>query len=665
MRSTLLLLFVTLSVLKLPAQDVPEVTFGQLSDADRSLMTVPGDTSAEAYVLYDRQGLDFEYNETDGPSLVETFHQRIKLLRPSAFERANVSIRYNPKYEKIEEVEGYIHLPTGGTLPVTADQVKDERVGEERSVVKFTFPRVSEGAVIEYRYKRRAASILVPTPFVFQQDIPVRWAQFDAMIPPYYGYITLGTAQLDVNRAKITRRAWGPNFGGGAYRSGQEKIEHSDLLWAKRDLPAFKSQPYTNNETDYLPKIQLQLQSVQYPNRPKQTVFGTWQETVDELQDRQDFGRYYRNKINYAKVWKAFEPELAGLQTDREKIAAAYRFVTRSIGWNEQYRWLASGSPNKVFEEGKGNSADLNILLLSLLNEAGITAHPLLVSLRNTGAPIEQYPLLDQFNHLMVYTEVEGKPLFLDAGDPDRPARLPRHDALNHRGWVGDRDHPRWVSIEVPTSRKTTMVEMDVASDGVLTTKVRGRLENYFAFEGKNMLYTATTEREKPVVREIAAGFPQSSVNSFTVLEGKTDRPEVLDFEAALSIPTEGGMTDYIYLQPVLVPVLEEDLADSEQRTLPIDFGYPWEQQYVATIRLPAGYRLQEAPAPVRIRAEDGSMVAEFSAEERGPELLSVTFKVQLGRTLYTAQEYAALRDMYRRVIDMQESLLVLKRQAK
>ena len=472
----------------LAAQQVPDIVFGKVSDEDRQLMVVPGDSTAEAYVLYNRLNLDFEYSETDGPSLVEQYHHRVKLIKPSSFSRADVVLSFDREYESIGDVEAYLHLPSGGTLPVRPERIIYNKTSDTEEEIKFTFPQVIEGAIIEYRYTRRRKSILIPTPFLFQQDIPVRWAQFDAMIPPYYGYVSLATANLDVNESKFTRRAWGPTFITGPYNNGADKIEHSELRWAMKDLPAFRPQPYSNNATDYIPKVQLQLQNVQYPTGPKRTIFGDWQETVDELQDRQDFGRYYRNKINYGKVWKAFENELAGLETDQQKIAAAYSFVTQNIQWNEHYFFLATGTPNKIFEERSGNSADLNIVLLSLLNEAGIEAHPLLVSLRNTGAPVEQYPLLDQFNHLMVYTEVEGAPLFLDANAPGRPMGLPREAALNHRGWVGDKKNPRWVTIEVPSSRQITMVEMNVSADGEAQTKLQGRLENYFAFAGRSTL---------------------------------------------------------------------------------------------------------------------------------------------------------------------------------
>ena len=661
----LTLLLLCLLGFQLTAQDVPVVEFGRVPPEDRRLTAAPGDSTAEAYVLYDRQSLDFEYREGEGPLLRETFHTRIKLFRPSSFERANVSIGYNRDYGSIDKLEGIIHLPGGGSLPLPADNIKQEKVRDDYYRVKFTFPQVTEGAIIEYRYVRRTKSILIPTTFVYQQDIPVRWAQFDAMIPPYYGYVTLSTPHLDVNETKITRREWGPNFSPGAYNVNNQRIEHTEVLWAMRDLPAFRDQPYSNNTQDYLPQVRLQLESVQYPGRPKQDIFGSWQTTVEELQDRADFGRYYRNKINYNRVYRDFAATLPEGATQTDIITAAYAFVGQNVRWDDQYRMLASRTPNQVYDSRSGNSADLNMILLALLNESGIAAHPLLVSLRDWGAPVEQYPLLDQFDHLMVYAELEAGPVVMDVNDPDRPVGLPRIQALNHRGWVGDKSNPRWVDLEVPLSRNVTMAQITVAADGTAEVGLRMRMNNYYALETRNRLHSAVNLREAPVAREILELFPGGEITRADKLDDDAAHPDRLDYEVAMRLPAGQLSGDYLYIQPVLFPMLDGQLADAERRTLPVDFPYPWEQRYVANVILPEGYTLEDAPQPVRIGTEDGSVTASYSVSQNAGSNLTLMLTVKLSRTLYPATEYRTLREMFRRIIEMQESPLVLKKQAK
>ncbi|NJB85125.1 transglutaminase-like putative cysteine protease [Lewinella marina] len=656
------LLVFLLSGIQLIAQTGPDVTFGPVSDEDRALREAPGDPTAEAYVLFDRLSLDFEFNDTDGPSLTERHHRRVKLLKPSSFDRANITLEYNREYAEISEVEAFIHLPTGGTLPVPSDQIRLEKLNGTREAFKFTFPQVSEGAILEYRYLERRKNILIPSPYYFQEDIPVRWAQYDAMIPPYYRYVSLSAPRLDVNETKLTARAWGPRFNVSPYNGGEQKIDHWDILWAMRDLPSFRDQPYSNNVSDYLPSVRLQLQAVQYPGRPEQSIFGDWKETVKELQDRLDFGRYYRNKVNYSTLWKDAAPSITGQGSEREIIEAAYAFINQHISWNGDYGMLASRTPDQVYQSRTGTSADLNIALLSLLNEAGVEAHPLLVSLRNTGAPIEQYPLLHQFNHLIVYTEVDGQSLLLDAGSADRPAGLPRERALNHRGWVAEKGNPRWISLEVPPSRQITMLDVNVAESGLAEVVIKSRMQDYFAFNGRSALKQRESDAEAPLVPDLLKVMPEARVTSFA--EEVVDDAPLNQFTYTLqaTAPVGQPVDQLLYLQPILLPLVDGELADVEARNFPIDFPYPWQQRYIANLRLPAGYALEEAPDALRLRAADGSMTATYRVEEVAPGHVSVVYSVILDRTLYASSEYPALREMFRRITELQTSPLVFKK---
>ena len=647
----------------LTAQSTGPVEFGRISDADRALSVLPSDSSAEAYVLYDHLALDFEYSDNEGPSTIETIHRRLKLFRPSAYERANVRLTFDREYVDISHVEGLVHLPEGGSIPLTAANIQTQNGEGLSRTISFTFPRLSPGATVEYRYTKRTKSILTPTVYTFQEDIPVRWAEYTAIIPAYYDYVSLGAPGLyHINEAEVVKRAWGPNFSNGAY-THTFKLDHTQLRWVMKDIPAYDYQPYTNNFVDYLPKARLQLRGYQYPGRPKSSVFSSWEETVKDLQDRQDFGRYYRNKINYSKLWRDAEPVVLATTDARSRIEAAYQFIITHYRWDSRYRILASSSPNSTYADGTGNSADLNIALLSLLNEAGIEAYPLLVSLRDQGAPIESYPMLDQFDHLMVYTEVDGKPLLLDANDPDRPAGLPRFSALNHRGWVADEADPRWIDLDVAPARQTAMAVLDVDGSGRTTAAVTARMDSYFAFTTRSKLREMKEETDGPLVADIVRQFPEA-----TVLEGVSageDDPtkDQVALTLKMDVPAGQAIDDYLYVQPVLLPMLDDDLDDVDQRLYPIDFAYPWTQRYIARINLPEGYVVDEVPASTRIKSEDGSIVATYQTQENAAlRTLNVNFTVQLDRTLYAAEEYGALRDMFHRIIELQQAPIVLKR---
>ena len=644
------------------AQSAPEVEFGRVTDEDRRLMAAPGDSTAEAYVLFDRLQLSFEYSEGEGPVLMERHHRRIKLLRPTSFSRANVQLDFDRRYGTISNVEALLHLPGGGSIPVGKDDfLQEEQGGTERSI-RWTFPRVEEGVILEYRYLHRRKSILLPTPYVFQEDIPVRWAQYDAVIPPYYGYARLGNARLDIDTMEVVTE-WGPTFGAYGY-TGRKEIEQGRFCWAMGNIPPFRSQPYANNARDYLPQVQLQLQEIQYPGVPLRKIYDSWKETATRLHERQDFGRYYTKKSNYAKAWREFSAGLAEVATRAEIITAAYEFVNRRVSWDGEYHIVASQSPNRVLDEGRGHSADLNMLLLALLREAGVEAHPLLVSLRNTGKPVELYPMLDQFSHLMVYLPGGEGPQLLDAGDPARPAGLPRERALNHRGWVVHPDEPRWIDLDAPPSRRVVMVQMEVGEDATAQARVTSRLEHYFALQGRNVVSSARELSDNPLVRDIFAAQPETAVTAFEAKDPQADRPQALDMTAELSLPVGQAVGDFLYLQPVILPALDGELADSGERYLPVDFPYTWSQRYLATVQLPAGYTLEELPESRRVKSEDGSIEASIAVENTAPGVVSLNLTVHLRRSLFPAGEYAVLRDIFQRIIDFQQTTLVCKRTA-
>ena len=122
------------------------------------------------------------------------------------------------------------------------------------------------------------------------------------------------------------------------------------------------------------------------------------------------------------------------------------------------------------------------------------------------------------------------------------------------------------------------------------------------------------------------------------------------------------AMDDYLYVQPILSPVLNNELADAEYRLYPVDFAYPWMERYITTITLPEGYAVEELPESIRLRSEDGTMSCTFAATEKADKTISINFTVSIDRTVYEAAEYGALRAMFKRIIELQESTIVLKR---
>ncbi|MEO0733148.1 MAG: transglutaminase domain-containing protein [Bacteroidota bacterium] len=650
-------LTLALTLFSLPAlaqQDPKDIKFGRVTDEDRQLMVVPTDSAAEAYLLYDLLDMSVRDDPDGNPVLHERHHRRLKLLRESSFGRADIEIYRHRKSEHVMQLRALVHLPTGGTIQLRNKDFLKEDYDADYEVIKFTFPQLVEGAIVEYEYTKVDDYITIPTRYFFQKDIPSRWTEYRAVFPFYFNYISLGnSANHTVNEVGQKNKTY-----------NNKSIAHSDIRWAYADLPAYREQPYMNNFSDYIPQARLQLSRVQYPNQPMQPVFTTWKETVEKMESWPTFGRTYRTKANYNRVWKAAEPLLAGLDTEEQKAKALYNFVAGSISWNGDYTVAAEHTPNKVFEAAEGSSAELSLTLVGLLREAEIEAYPVLVPLRDRGAPLELYPLLAQFDHTMAVAVLDGKPTLLDPNDISRPVGLPRINALNHRAFVANSDNPIWIDVNAPSSTQVVMANVTLDEEGMADVAIQSRLKTYFAFSGRNQLEDLDEDSDMPIVDEIMDGFPETEVVSHEIKdEAATSGPLSINYE--LKVPMGQAMDDYLYVQPILCPALSKELADVEKRIYPVDFAYPQQHRYITTISIPEGYELEELPESLRMRSEDGSISCVFAAEAKEDRTVSVNFTVKIDRTVYQPAEYGVLRDMFRRIIDLQESTLVLKKAKK
>jgi hypothetical protein len=130
-----------------------------------------------------------------------------------------------------------------------------------------------------------------------------------------------------------------------------------------------------------------------------------------------------------------------------------------------------------------------------------------------------------------------------------------------------------------------------------------------------------------------------------------------LELEAPMGVAGD----DFIYVSPILIPALSKGLADNETRYTPIDFGYAWKERYIAKLNIPEGYTVDELPKSVKVSSEDGAIGYLFTAAE-GDGKISINFTVEIGRAKFAANEYEGLREIFQRILDVQESMIVLKK---
>jgi transglutaminase-like putative cysteine protease len=664
----------TLTLVEIRAQK-PPIKFGDVSPEEVKMSAFEPDSSAAAVVLADYGESEVQYNQTQG--FITAFNRvtRVKILKKEGYEWGNFEILLytgNPQYrEKISGLKVVTYNLVNGKIEETkasADAIFQEEFNKDYDLTKVAAPNVKEGSVVEITYRINSESIANLQDWTFQSTIPVVWSEYRTHIPDFFSYnrYMQGYIVAHINEEKMIPKALTLNYktrtSGNRYQSGgtqygQEKIDYKEqyMRLVAKDVPAFKEEPFLTTHKDYVSKINFELAYIKFPDEPIEPVLGTWDDISRKLWEYSEFGGEIKGNPFLNKI---VETVTSGAGTPEARISAIHGYVKTNVSWNGQSRMLSRGSLRTVLDEGKGSSADINLLLASMLAKAGLTVLPVLVSTRDHGFVRESIPILGQFNYVVCLVKLEGKQILLDATDKLLPTGVLPKKCLNGQGMVVDGKQSAWVDLEpVIRSRSVAETVLQLVDEGDVTCTLKRSLEGYPAFSTRE---SYLTQGEEEYVRQFLAGKPwivngKHFENAENITEPFRETYEI----SAEDQVTKGG--DVLYINPILIQREFENPFKLEQREYPVDFGNPFEKVLTFRLEVPPAYQVDELPESKILMLPENSARYIFSVSQNG-NLVTVTSFLSINKSIFTQLEYPNLREFYNQVVAKQAEQIILKK---
>lgn len=674
MKTTLPLLLCILFVTNLFAQKAP-IKWGKVDQADLDMKVYEPDPDAEAVILTDFAKLEFDFTTGDILFNLDR-HVRIKILKKSAFDRGNIEIPFYAfqNSEKISGLKAQVILPNGEKIQVDKKDKFTEEENKYWSSRKFAFPALEEGCIIEYKYTKKSGQIYYLEDWYFQSDIPTRLSELRTEIPEWFKYIsfTQGTSpeienksmnkRVTLPRERITTNSNSLVGRGSKMSSGGVEAKINQTRYYLENIPALKRERYITTMQDYYSKLSLQLQSVQFPNSAFQNVSSSWTNVAKELEESSGFGGQLNKKRYTKKLSAAVAPELKGAKDDMEKVAAIYRFISRNIEWNELYGRY-SESLDKAFETKTATSGELNMMLIALCRQQGLTAFPILVSTRGHGKVMEYYPKTDQFNHLIAFVQVGEKQFLFDVGSPNRDPSLLRMSSLNYKGWLVDGKNSQWISIPVNTDTEIGMATLNLSPNGDLKGTISQTFKGYCAISERTAYYKNKAEDHKHIHEAWQESYPEVSVNSIEF--SNQDKPtETLKCDLQVEVPQAAQVSgDFIYVPPMLNFGWDENPLKLEKRTFPVDIPVKIKDQYILNLTIPEGFAIEELPESVNMKTEGGGARFQFMVSQNGNKIQLIS-KVMVTKLRYEPTEYDTIKNFFDLVVEKHGEQIVLKKKA-
>ena len=667
------------------AQQAPvkpvEIKFGKPEPADFEAKNFVGDSAAGAVVLYDYGNTRFRLNGLSF-QLESDRVTRIKILKKSGYDVATVEVplyHQNQDEEKIVGLKGFTYNEVGGKIEkvkLETSQAFTEERTKNLKVRKFTLPGVREGAVIEYSYTVTSDFLFNFQDWTFQREIPTRWSEFRASIPEYFDYkmlmqgyvpLALQTKEQTATQYLATERVQVADGGGGfggqtshsASRSDAIMAQATNYHWAMQNVPALRDEPYMTTMRDYVARINFELAGERMPGQAYHNVAGTWERINADLLQNSDFG----GQLDRAGFLEASLKPLVAQYPDPVTRAAAVReLVVKAVKYDGSDRAIASGALKKSYELHRGNSADVNLLLIAALRQAGLPAQPVLLSTRSHGRVDQNFPQIQQFNYVIgVLPLADGKELLLDATEPLLPCGVLPGRCLSQAGRLitAKEAEGRWVSLVPAQSHNHFQeVKLTVDAQGNLSGRVH---EEHGGYAGAAARAKLQQLGEKKYVTELAGQHPNWELPSYTFSQvSEVSKPLTLNYELRQPAATPGAASE-LYVSPLASFGEGRNPFRHADRTYPVDFGAPTQDVILLTLTLPPGYSA-ELPPPVTLALPDQGGRYTYSATSPTPGTVQLLSRLNLAKPMYGAEEYASLREFYRLALAKQAEALVLKK---
>ena len=413
----MMLLAITMTV---NAQSIePNLKWGKPTDQELNMTEYAADKDADAVVLYHKTDVSYEFINNDFRVFYRV-NTRLKVLKPEGKRLADGQIVYvenetnRTRHEIVSGLKATAYNMENGKLVKTKmerSMTSVERLDKNQLVTKFSVPQVKVGTVIEYEYRIESDFYGNIRDWYAQRDIPVLYTCYELSIPEWF---TFNIEETGMNRMEKKEDSQPMTL---LFSGGTENILTNIKTFIGRNLPALKDDDFVWHATDYGDKVTAELAGIFIPGSVYKSYTSTWDDVDNQLLNDEDFGgRLKRSSPLKDEIIAAGIP---GISDKKERIAAVWQLLKSRVRWNGDYAFWGK-SASKVLKEGTGTNADINFLLINMLQDAGIESVPIVMRRRDSGILPLSHSSLKYLNTFVVGIQMDDSTMaYLDgsAGD--------------------------------------------------------------------------------------------------------------------------------------------------------------------------------------------------------------------------------------------------------
>lgn len=641
-------LFFTLLLILTVATNAQNYKYGKVSEGEILEKSHPLEPNADAAVLYKSEKVYFVY-ASDGFNQMREVHERIKIYNKEGFDWATKRIVLyrggGGSKELLKGIKGVTYNYEGGKViedKLSKEAIFDEDANEYIRISTLTMPNIKEGCVIEFIYTIESPFLAIDD-FLLQYEIPINKLEVSITTPEYFRY----------NKSFNPKSQFYPKINESKGRGVD--FETFIISVDENNIPALKDEELISSLDNYRAKLGMELTAIQQSGGGFKTYSTTWEKVCKTIYDSPNFGEQIKRSNFYSDE---VEPIAGGIADPFAKAFVLQNFVRSKVKWNGNYGFTSAKGTRNAYKEGTGNVADVNLLLISMLQSLNVNAYPVLVSTRNHGIPL--FPTQNGFNYVICMVETdEGYALF-DATENFSSFNVLPPRAINWQGRVLRPDgSSRWVNLTPSKpSVQSTSLNVTLKDDFSAVGVVRKRYTDYLAFDYRNK-YAFSSDEDH--IKKLESGNGSIEISELNFENAKdVTKPVDISYKYELQDAVE-NIGDNLYLQPMLFTAMKESPFKADSRLYPIDFTYPVSEKYIINIMLPDGYEVETLPQSEALNFKDEACMFTYISKVNG-KYLQLNISLDINTTIISTTDYAEFKAFFDKIIEKQNEQVVLKK---
>lgn len=542
-----------------------------ITPEDLQLKQVPNDPEAPAIQLYYAHYID----DSSG---YEFFYHRIKILAESGRKYADVEIIGSINSDVSDLKARTIH-PDGSIVDFTGkpfDKTVFKDRGFKLDAKSLTFPDITVGSIVEYKYKIMRSSDL----WILQHPLyTVR--EFFSFLPRHTGE----------NFSWVSRNLKEP--------SPVKKAGGWELEW--RNVPAFQTEAQMPPEENFKPTVRFFYVPAELNNQEKY-----WREYGKLLYDS------YEKAIGNRKEIREAAMEAIGNETDPEKKlrklyqrAQQIRNLSYERARNEEERKKEKLKENAnlgdLIKRGYGDNDDITGFFVGMARAAGFDAQMLWVSNRRNAFFSPRVLNIFSLRGRAAVVKLNGNDVYLQPGVRFCPYGLMLWANTSTEAMKFERNGSSFVLVPpLDNTRSLTRrtVKATLAEDGTLAGEITVEFQGEEALEHRlDAIERDEAGKKKDLENEMKQWLPTGAIVKLTSAQGweAPDDPLIAKFDVTL--PNYSSSVGKRILLPWLTfQIHEGDAFKHSERKYPVYYPYAFTEHDRMEIKLPAGYTVESMP---------------------------------------------------------------------